>query len=157
MAKLAQSAYTRFLGRLLPFVAVGLVGWMSILTFTLPNSYRAQHWVVTWVGFDAALLVSIGVTAWAIRKKRQLAIPAAMVSATLLIIDAWFDIMTSRKGLDIKLALASAAFGEIPMALLLFNFIKRSLRRSLSNAHKRAGLEYVSTSLRRTPLVFDDL
>ena len=158
MVKLAQSSYTRFLGRFLPVVAVGLFAWISILTFTLPSSYRAQHWVATWVGFDVAMLVSIATTAWAIRKKRQLAIPAAMVSATLLVIDAWFDLMTSRPGIDFKLAVAAAAFGEIPMALLLFNFIKRSIHRSLTNAHQRAGVDYVSTSLARTPLViFDDL
>jgi hypothetical protein len=157
MKKLSQSSYLKLLERFLPLVALGLFGWMSYLTITLPSSYRAQNWDVAWIGFDTAMLVSIVITAWSIRKRRQLAIPAAMVSATFFIIDSWFDVMTSRPGLDFRISLATALLGEIPLAFLLVNFSRRSIRRSLINAHRQAGSEIVSTSLARVPLaIFDD-
>jgi hypothetical protein len=130
---------------------------MSYLTVTLPSSYRARNWDAAWIGFDAAMLMSIVITAWSIRRKRQLAIPAAMVSATFFLIDSWFDVLTSRPGLDFTIALATALLAEIPLAFLLFNFSRRSIRRSLVNAHRQAGIQIVSTSLARTPLaIFED-
>ena len=79
MNKPSQSSYLRLLEQFLPLVALGLFGWMSYLSITLPGSFRAQNWDVAWIGFDTAMLVSIVITAWSIRKRRQLAIPAAMV------------------------------------------------------------------------------
>lgn len=157
MKRLSHSSYLSFLGRLLPLVALGLFSWMSYLTVALPSSYRARNWDAAWIGFDAAMLISIVITAWSIRRKRQLAIPAAMVSATFFLIDAWFDVLTARPGLDFTIALATAFLAEIPLALLLFNFSRRSIRRSLVNAHRQAGIQIVPTSLARTPLaIFED-
>jgi hypothetical protein len=157
MRKYSQTSYLRFLEGFLPLVALGLFGWMFYLAVALPNSYRAHNWDVAWIGFDAAMFFSIVITAWSIRKRRQLAIPAAMVSATFFVIDSWFDVTTSRPGFDFKIALATAVLGEIPLALLLLNFSRRSIRRSLLNAHRQAGIEIVSISLLRTPLaIFED-
>ena len=79
-----------------------------------------------------------------------------MVSATFLIIDSWFDVTTSQSGIDFKLAVATAVFVELPLALLLVGFSRRSMRQSLINAHKRAGIEIVSLSLRKTHLAIFD-
>lgn len=157
MMKLSQSSSLGLLERFLPLVALGLLGWMSYLTIALPSSYRAENWDVAWIGFDSAMLVSIVTTAWSIRQRRQLAIPAAMVSATFFVIDSWFDVMTSGSGPDFRIALATALLAEIPLALLLFNFSRHSIRRSLINAHRQAGVEGVSTSLARVPLaIFEE-
>ena len=157
MMKLSQSSYLRLLERLLPLVALGLFGWISYLTITIPSSHRAQNWDVAWIGFDTAMLISIVLTAWSIRQRRQLAIPAAMVSATFFVIDSWFDVMISRPGLNFRISLATALLGEIPLAILLFTFSGRSIRRSLINAQRHAGSEIVSTSLAHVPLaIFED-
>ena len=39
------------------------------------------------------------------------------VGGTLLLTDAWFDVCTSAPGLDHALAMAEAAFVEVPLAV----------------------------------------
>ena len=76
-----------------------------------------------------------------------------MVSATFLIIDSWFDVLTSNPGWDQKVAIASALFIELPAAFLLFRFSRIAVRKSIENARKKAGKEIISTSLWKTPLM----
>ena len=130
-----------------------LSGWIIYLVSALPPSYRARHWDLAWVGFDCAMLISLMTTSWAMWKRRQIAIPGAMVSATFLIIDSWFDVVTSNQGVDFNIAIASALLIEIPSAILLFRFSRASVRRSIRNAHVQAGVAIVSVSLWRTPLM----
>ncbi len=130
-----------------------LAGWIFYLVFALPPSYRAEHWDLAWVGFDCAMLASLITTSWAMWKRRQIAIPGAMVCATFLIIDSWFDVVTSNQGTDFKIALLTALFIELPSALLLFRFSRAAVRQSIRNAHDHAGVEIVSVSLWRTPLM----
>lgn len=138
---------------LLVLAAFVLIGWIVYLLKALPDSYRATHWNVAWVGYDFAMTTTLLTTSWALWKQRQVAIPGAMVSATFLIIDSWFDVVTSNPGWDQKVALASALFIELPAALLLFRFSRIAVRKSIENAHKKAGRELESTSLWKTPLL----
>ena len=137
---------------LLFFTSVGLIAWLIYLSVSLPNSYRANHWNLAWVGFDVAMVLALLLTSWAIWKKRQIAIPAALVSATFLVIDSWFDVVTSNPGWDLKLAIILAIL-SCTLAVFLFRFSRRAIRRSLRNAYLRAGRELLSESLWRTPLM----
>ena len=157
MKKLSYLTYLRVTGILIVLASLVLAGWIFYLIIALPASYRAENWDVAWIGFDIAMLVCLATTAWAILKRRQLAIPGAMVSATFLVIDSWFDVITSQAGLDFKFALASALFVEIPSAIFLFGFGRRAIRNSLLNAHRHAGIEVVTVSLFKTRLmIFED-
>ena len=137
---------------LLFFTSVGLIAWLIYLSVSLPNSYRANHWNLAWVGFDVAMVLALLLTSWAIWKRRQIAIPAALVSATFLVIDSWFDVVTSNPGWDLRLAILLAIL-SCTLALFLFRFSRRAIRRSLRNAYLRAGRELMSESLWRTPLM----
>lgn len=98
--------------------AILLVPWIVYLGAELPEKNVSRHWDVTWVGFDIVLLFALARTAWfAWRGRRQVELPA-VASATLLLVDAWFDVTTSHPGWDMAQAAASAIFLEIPMALL---------------------------------------
>ena len=109
---------------LLTTVAVaGLVPWIVGLGLTLPHRYVIDRWSQTWIGFDAALVVCLAVTTWSGWRRRQLLIPAATVTATLLICDAWFDVMTARTGRDLAASLASAILVELPMATILIGAV----------------------------------
>ena len=132
--------------------AVGITGWLIYLAVSLPNSYPANHWDLAWVGFDVAMVAMLLLTSWAIWKKRQIAIPAAMITATFLIIDSWFDVVTSNPGWDLKLSFLLAAL-SLTLAVFLFRFSRRAIRRSLRNAYLKAGREVLSESLWRTPLM----
>ena len=134
-----------------------LSGWILYLVIALPASYRASHWDLAWVGFDIGMLATLLTTSWALWKKRQVAIPGAMVSATLLMVDSWFDVVTSNSGNDFKFALATAVLIELPAAILLFKFSRRAVRRSIQNAHDRAGKIMTTASLWKTPLTIFEI
>ena len=53
----------RIRGWLALCAAIALIPWTIYLGLTLPQSYSAQHWQATWVGFDVLLLVFMFVTA----------------------------------------------------------------------------------------------
>ena len=122
---LDENPAPRWAGPLFLFLAVALVPWIIYLALTLPNRTIASHYRIAWVGFDVALVVALARTAWlALKGKRQMEIPA-VVSATLLVVDAWFDIMTSRPGAAQMEALFLAVFVELPTAFLALYLSRR--------------------------------
>ena len=102
----------------LALVAVGLVPWILYLTFTLPSRHVTFHYDTAWIGFDVALLASFTATAWATFRGSHWLVPLAAVSGTMLVCDAWFDIVTSQSGGDMWEAVAEAALAELPLAAL---------------------------------------
>lgn len=134
-----------------------LIGWIAYLIIDLPASYRAEHWDVAWVGFDIGMVICLATTSWAMWKRRQVAIPGSMISATFLVIDSWFDVVTSQGGEDLKFAIASALIIELPSAFVLLRFSRQAIKRSIQSAHSHAGIEPTTLSLFKTNLtIFDD-
>jgi hypothetical protein len=129
--------------------AVSLIPWTAGLAVTLPRHYLVGAWSVVWTGFDIALIVAFAVTAWGLWKQRQVAVPAATVTSVLLLCDAWFDLLTAHRGGDLLVSAATAAFGEIPLAMLLGATAMRLLRRGLAASIPGAS----RGSIWRTPLV----
>jgi hypothetical protein len=108
----------RWIPRLLALTAIGLVPWALWLTFSLPSRHVSDRYDLAWVGFDVALAAAFAATAWsAFRRLRWLGIFAA-VTGTMLICDAWFDVVTSHTGTEMLEAAIEAALGELPLAAL---------------------------------------
>jgi hypothetical protein len=106
----------RWMTTLLAAVAVGLVPWTLYLTFTLPSRHVTSHYDLAWVGFDVGLLASFAATAWATFRGARWLVPLAAVTGTMLVCDAWFDVVTSRGGGEMWEAIAEAALAELPLA-----------------------------------------
>jgi hypothetical protein len=106
----------RWVTLLLGLVAVGLVPWTLYLTFTLPSRHVTFHYDLAWIGFDVALAVAFGATAWAAFRGSQWLVPLAAVTGTMLVCDAWFDVVTSQTGTETWEAVAEAVLGELPLA-----------------------------------------
>jgi hypothetical protein len=100
-------------------LAVGgfLLPWCVLLTATLPATAQAQHWALAWGGLDGAEALAALATAMLLSRADSRAGLAAATAGTLLLIDAWFDICTSAPGTGHALALAEAAFAEVPLAI----------------------------------------
>ena len=73
-----------------------LLPWTLWLTFTLPSRHVTPHYDLAWVGFDVALLARSPPTAWCALRRRNGSSRAA-ATGTMLLCDAWFDVMTSRQ------------------------------------------------------------
>jgi hypothetical protein len=106
----------RWVTLLLALVAVGLAPWILYLTFTLPSRHLTFHYDLAWIGFDVALLASFAATAWAAFRGSQWLVPLAAVTGTMLVCDAWFDVVTSQSGSEMWEAIAEAVLAELPLA-----------------------------------------
>jgi hypothetical protein len=95
-----------------------LIPWTIFLGEKLPRIYVSSHWDVAWTGLDIFTCILFALTAFfAVKKSSWIAITCAML-ASVLVIDIWFDVLTSRPGVDESAALLEAVFIEIPLAIL---------------------------------------
>jgi hypothetical protein len=119
----------RFRARYSVLMGVGalvLAVWITALAATLPTHHTADGWSVTWVGFDCAELVAFVVTAWSAWRGRQLTMPASLVTATLLLCDAWFDVALSWHNLRAGFKHRHRSIrGSAVSSLALAQFIRR--------------------------------
>jgi hypothetical protein len=114
--------------RLLAGCAVALVPWIVVLAATLPAHAVARNWSLAWSGFDVLLAVMLAGTAWLRRRGDERVGALAGASAAMLVVDAWFDTSTSAKGWDSSLALLSALFVELPLAVVCARIALRTGR-----------------------------
>jgi len=99
-------------------VAAALVPWTIYLAVSLPQRDLERHYRLAWVGFDVLLVVVIVLTGWfAFRVDPRVQMPAT-ATATLLVVDAWFDVLTSPDRAAVVVAVAFALFLELPGAVL---------------------------------------
>jgi hypothetical protein len=95
--------------------SVVLVPWIVYLGFTLPDRQVSHHYGAAWVGFDVFELIALGATGYfALRRSRFLAVSSAS-AATLLVCDAWFDVLTSPRSQLLE-SIALAVVIELPLA-----------------------------------------
>ena len=142
----------RLFTTLILVVTLFLIPWTVLLAFTLPRHYQAARWGAVWVGFDIVLAASLGVTAWAAWRRRQLVIVAALVTATLLLTDVWFDVLTAGTRNDLLVSIGTAICGNIPLAILLVVVAHRLIMATAQNARRLAGNEEVGLPMRKLPI-----
>jgi hypothetical protein len=107
----------RWVPPLLALIALALVPWALWLTTVLPSHEVAEHWDLAWGGFDLLLAAALLATAVATWRASPLLEAAAACTGTLLVVDAWFDVLTS-EGRDLTYAIVLAVVAELPLAAL---------------------------------------
>ena len=137
--------------------AAALVPWLVVLAATLPDRHRANEWRLAWVGFDMALTLAFAATAWYGWRSRQVVITAFVVTATLLLCDAWFDVLLSWGGRGQAEALLTALVVELPLALFLLTVYHRLVRSLTVRIWRDRGLEGDPPPLHRLPLLLRQL
>ncbi len=121
---------------ILALAAVVLIPWAIALGQMLPSRHVADHWDAAWTGFDIILAVALLATAYAWLRRRDLARGLAAISGTLLMCDAWFDVLTSSTGTDLEIAILLALLGELPLAAVCF-LLAMGTTGSLTRANAR--------------------
>jgi len=121
---------------LLAVAAVLLIPWAIALGQMLPSRHVAEHWDAAWTGFDIILALSLLATAYACVRRHDLSRGLAAVSGTLLLCDAWFDVLTASTGTDLEVALLLAVLGEVPLAIVCF-LLAMGTTGSLTRANAR--------------------
>jgi hypothetical protein len=97
-------------------LAAGLLPWLVLLAVALPDREVNHNYRLAWVGFDVMLLFALSRTAWLAWRRSPFLVNIASVTATMLVIDAWFDITSSGSAHERWLAVVTAAFVELPLA-----------------------------------------
>ena len=139
-----------WVGPLFIVCAVVLLPWTAFLFITLPDGYAANHWGLAWGGFDIALGLALLVTSIAIARREAFGEVGATITGTLLVCDAWFDILTSRGTSDVVQAILSAVLVELPLAFLCF-WIARNFNRAVESV--RPWLEAAGFTIQDHKLV----
>lgn len=112
-----DSRLVRWAGPTFALLSLLLAPWTVYLAITLPRHATAPNYDVAWSGFDVMLLTALAATAYtSLRRSRYLS-TAATAAAVLLVVDSWFDVLTSTGGERLR-AVALAAVIQLPLAAL---------------------------------------
>jgi hypothetical protein len=129
-----------------------LAAWIGYLAVSLPTFYRAGSWRGAWVGFDIAELAAFAATGWAAWRRRQILIICLIVLATLLLCDAWFDVVLDARTAGFLGSVLSALLVEVPIAVLAVLVARRLLRLTIGQVIKYEGGTGRMPSLWKLPL-----
>ncbi len=136
---------------------VALAGWIAILILTLPGRYTSSDWRAVWVGLDIAELLAFAATAWAAWHQRQVVIFLMIMTGTLLLCDAWFDLALDYGSSGFTASVLSAVLAEIPLAFLMFAGAWRLVRVTIETVMQLSGGGGPAPPLWRVPLFADGL
>ena len=103
---------------LFTLAAVLLVPWIIYLSGSLPVRHIEKHWDVAWVGLDMAIMILLLLTGFLASIKSRLVLLSLITTSSFLLVDAWFDVVTSRAGAEFYQAIILALVLEIPLAII---------------------------------------
>jgi hypothetical protein len=130
----------RWLGYAFAICSFMLLPWTIYLYSSLPSRATADNWDVAWAGFDVAIAATLLATAIGALRCAPWTQGAAASAATLLVCDAWFDVMTSRTAHEFEMALVMALVVEAPLAILCLWVARNSERvTAWSQGRRRTG------------------
>ncbi len=112
---------------LLGSVALGLVPWTWRLGRVLPTKAVAHNWPLAWIGLDAFMATGCLSTAILASRADQRARLTATATATVCLLDAWFDVTTSAPG-TARAAASLCAIGELALAAYLALLVRAADR-----------------------------
>ena len=112
------------------FGAIGifLVPWAIWLGATLRPDHTTDRWDVVWTGFDIGLALAFALTALAAWRRSPWVGALAATTGTLLLVDAWFDIVLESHEKDIRAAIMRAVLAELPVAGVCYWIAYRTSR-----------------------------
>ena len=107
--------------------AVVLIPWI-VLMFTVPSVVNVpKHWELVWGGFDCFLVLGFAVTAFRLITRSPRGAVTSAMTGTMLLIDAWFDVLTTHRG-GVWVSILMAVFAEIPCAVICFAVSRRIVK-----------------------------
>jgi hypothetical protein len=132
---------------------IGLVGWIAILILTLPDRYTSSDWRAVWIGLDIAELIGFAAIGWAAWRQRQVLIFSMIMTGTLLVADAWFDLALNYGSSGFTMSVVSALLAEFPLAFILFVGARRLVRATVQTVMRLTGIDGPVPPLWRVPLL----
>ena len=121
------------------FAAIGfaLLPWTIWLSQSLQPHHVTNRWDLAWSGFDTGLAFLFLATAFAAYRRSPWVGVLAGATGTLLVTDAWFDVVLESHADELRQSIALAVLVELPLAGFCF-WIALRTERFLSRALERA-------------------
>ena len=101
-------------------IGLGLLPWTIYLMSSLKPEHTTARWDVAWSGFDTLLAVFFLLTAVAAWRRSSWIEACAAATGTLLLCDAWFDVVLESRGTEFRTAVIEALALELPLAAVCF-------------------------------------
>lgn len=108
-----------------------LVPWTLYLSITLPTRHLSSHWDLSWVGLDIGLTLLLLVTGVLAYLRSDWVVISSTATGSLLLADAWFDVMSAHPGPALKEAVAMAMFVELPLAAISYGVAHKIVLKNL--------------------------
>jgi hypothetical protein len=109
----------RWLAPLFFLAGLGLLPWTAYLIVTLPGRHlQTGYYDFAWGGFDVALAALLVATGAGLMRRKLWVQSTATAAATMLLCDAWFDVLSSQPGRERLTAIVLAAVAELPSAAI---------------------------------------
>jgi hypothetical protein len=109
-------------------VGIGLLPWTIWLATSLQAVHVTDSWDLAWSGFDIGLALLFIATAIAAYRRSPWVGALAAALGTMLIVDAWFDIVLASHTDERRTAIVFAVFLELPTAVVCFWIAQRTER-----------------------------
>ncbi len=128
----------RWVAPLYLLLAVCLLPWIVYVAWSLPSRSTSSSWDVAWAGFDAGLFAALAATGWAAWRHAWWVQAAAIATATLLVVDVWFDVVTASGG-ALAVAVMEAVLVELPLAVLSLHIARHAAVVGDAGTEDRSG------------------
>ena len=107
---------------------LGLLPWALWLSASLKPHHVTERWDLAWSGFDTGLALLFLGTALAAHKRSPWVGALAAATGTLLVTDAWFDVILESHADELRQSIVLAVFAELPTAAFCFWIAYRTER-----------------------------
>ena len=101
-------------------IGVGLLPWAIWLSASLEPHHVTGRWDIAWSGFDTGLALLFLLTAFAAYRRSPWVGALAAATGTLLVTDAWFDVVLESHADELRQSLVLAFAVELPLAAFCF-------------------------------------
>jgi hypothetical protein len=109
-------------------VGIALLPWTTWLATSLTAHHTTNDWNVAWSGFDTGLAVMFLSTSVAAYRRSPWVGALAAATGTLLVTDAWFDIVLESHADERRNSILLAMLVELPTAAVCFWIAYRTER-----------------------------
>jgi len=109
-------------------IGLGLLPWALWLSAALKPHHVTERWDLAWSGFDTGLALLFLATALSAHRRSPWVGALAAATGTLLVTDAWFDVVLESHADELRQSIVLAVVAELPTAALCFWIAYRTER-----------------------------
>jgi hypothetical protein len=127
----------KWVTKLYIMMAAVLLPWTVYLGISLPVHHLSEHWDISWTGLDIGLIITMAATGLFAYLRSVWVVITAASTGSLLLVDAWFDVMSEKRSSDFRQALILAIFFELPLATLSYYLASHVLYHNATKRKKK--------------------